>query len=213
MTPPEKLPIVVLISGNGSNLQAIIAAIQQGLPVKICAVISNRSDAFGLERAKQAGIPAHAISHREFHNRRAFEAALQEKIDEYQPKIVVLAGFMRRLTAEFVAHYVGRMINIHPSLLPKYPGLDTHRQVLNAKDTEHGVSIHYVTAEVDKGPLICQASLPVHANDTEERLTQRIHDLEHQLYPQVLGWLAAGRLQWTAAGVTLDGKALKPPQN
>lgn len=185
------LPIVVLISGNGSNLQAIIDAQGQGLDVNICAVISNRPDAFGLGRAKQAGIPAHLIDHTQFSNRAAFETELRAKIDAYQPRLVVLAGFMRRLTPSFVQHYARRMINIHPSLLPKYPGLNTHQRILAAGDTLHGITIHYVTAEVDAGPVICQASLWVQPEDTADSLAQRIHALEHRLYPQVLSWFAA----------------------
>lgn len=204
MTIGKKLPIVVLISGNGSNLQAIMDAVNQGLAVEIRAVISNRGEAYGLERAQQAGIPNHTIPHDQFSNRTDFEAALTQQIDQYHPHLVVLAGFMRKLTPGFVAHYAGRMINIHPSLLPKYPGLHTHRQVLNAQDPYHGVSIHYVTDEIDGGPLICQVRLEVQSNDTEESLRQRIHALEHRLYPQVLEWIAAGRLQLTADGVLLD---------
>lgn len=192
------LPIVVLISGNGSNLQAIIDAIHQGLAVEIRAVICSRSDAFGLERARQAGIPTHVIQN---------EQALRTQIDAYAPQLVVLAGFMRRLTADFVQHYSGRMINIHPSLLPKYPGLHTHRRVLEAQEAVHGVTIHYVTAEVDAGPIIYQASIPVTSGDDEETLQRRIQILEHRLYPQVLAWIAAGRLKLTDTGqVLLDSR-------
>jgi phosphoribosylglycinamide formyltransferase 1 len=195
------LNAIVLISGNGSNLQAIIDAIAGGLPVKICAVISSRADVFGLERARQAGIPTYVIRD---------EAALRAQIDEYSPQLLVLAGFMRRLSADFVEHYAGRVINIHPSLLPKYPGLQTHRRVLAAKEAHHGVTIHYVTAEVDAGPIICQASLPVLKDDNEATLQQRIHHLEHRLYPQILAWIAADRLRLTTSGkVLLDGLPIK----
>ena len=196
-------PIVVLISGDGSNLQAMIDATSQGLDVDIRAVISNRADAFGLERAKRANIPTHVIDHQQFAARTEFEAALRKQIDAYQPRLIALAGFMRRLSAEFVRHYAGRMINIHPSLLPKYPGLNTHQRVLQAQETIHGVTIHYVTADIDAGPVICQQSLTVHPNDTESSLHQRIHQLEHQLYPQVLAWIAAGRLQLSGNGQVL----------
>ncbi len=185
------LAIVVLISGNGSNLQAIIDAIHQGLDVEIRAVISNRAGAFGLERAKRAGIPARIIDHTQFSHRAAFETALRVQIDAYTPQLVVLAGFMRRLTANFVEHYSQCMINIHPSLLPKYPGLATHQRVLTARDTIHGVTVHYVTAEVDSGPIICQASITVEPDDTAATLEQRIHALEHKLYPQALAKLAS----------------------
>lgn len=185
------LAIVVLISGNGSNLQAIIDAIGKGLDVKIRAVISNRPEAFGLQRAAQAGIPTYVIDYTHY-NRRDFEAALREKINVHTPDLIILAGFMRKLTADFVHLYSGRLINIHPSLLPKYPGLNTHHRVLSAGETRHGVTIHYVTAEVDAGPLICQAALNVEPGETEKNLEQRIHALEHRLYPQVLSWFAEG---------------------
>lgn len=209
MSSAVKLNVVILISGNGSNLQAIIEAIKQGLAVTISAVISNCPEAYGLERARQAGIPALTVAHPLFQSRQAFEEALQKTIDQFEPQIIVLAGFMRKLTAEFVHHYRGRMINIHPSLLPKYPGLDTHRRALGAKDSHHGVSIHYVTEEVDCGPLICQAQFKINPEDNEESLQQRAHLLEHRLYPQVLAWLAAGRLQLTPKGIVLlDNKPL-----
>lgn len=195
------LPIVVLISGNGSNLQAIIDAARRDLAVEVRAVISSRSDAGGLQRAKQAGIPAHVIKN---------ENGLAELIDSYSPKIIVLAGYMRRLSPEFVQHYAGRIINIHPSLLPKYPGLDTHKKVLQAQDKLHGVTIHFVTQEVDAGPIICQAQLNIDAHDTEDTLKTRIHTLEHRLYPQVLSWLAAGRVKLNSNGkVTLDGEVIQ----
>ena len=187
------LATVVLISGNGSNLQAIIDAIAKGLAVEIRAVISNRPEAFGLQRAAQVGIPTHVIDHTQG-SRHDFETALSEKINTYAPDLIVLAGFMRRLTPDFVRLYSGRMINIHPSLLPKYPGLHTHRRVLSAGENRHGVTIHYVTDEVDAGPLICQAALNVPPGETEENLEQRIHALEHRLYPQVLSWFAEGLL-------------------
>lgn len=195
------LPIVVLISGNGSNLQAIIDAARRDLAVEIRAVISSRSDAWGLQRAKQAGIPAHVIKN---------ETGLVELIDSYSPKIIVLAGYMRRLSPEFVQHYAGRIINIHPSLLPKYPGLDTHKKVLQAQDKLHGVTIHFVTEEVDAGPIICQAQLNIEPHDSEDTLKTRIHTLEHRLYPQVLSWLAAGRVKLDSNGkVTLDGELIQ----
>ncbi len=208
MIVKEPLPIVVLISGNGSNLQAIIKAAEQGLAVDIRAVISNRSDAFGLERARKANIPTHVIPHLQFSNRQVFEDALLQQIDYYQPQLVVLAGFMRRLTADFVKHYRARMINIHPSLLPKYPGLDTHQRALAAKDAQHGVTIHYVNEQVDGGPIICQASLDILTDDTQDSLLPRIHQLEHRLYPLVLEWIAAGRLSLTPLGVMFDGKLI-----
>ena len=166
----KKLPIVILVSGNGSNLQAIIDAISQGLPVEIRAVISNQRHALALEKALRAHIPVHVIPHDEYPDRQSFENALSTKIDEYQPQIVALAGFMRRLTSSFVQHYWGKLINIHPSLLPKHPGLHTHRKALAAVDEFHGATIHFVTDEVDQGPIICQAKLPILQNDNETSL-------------------------------------------
>lgn len=173
--------IIVLISGNGSNLQAIIDA-----DIDVTAVISNESDAFGLERARKANIPAHIVDHRDFANRDAFDKALQQQIDVYKPDLIVLAGFMRRLGEDFVNHYENKMINIHPSLLPKYPGLHTHRKVLENNDREHGVSIHIVTADLDAGPLLAQEKLIVNSDDTEASLKNRIQLIEHQLYPAII---------------------------
>ena len=203
---PKPLPIVVLISGNGSNLQAMINAATCGLPIDIRAVISNKPNAFGLERAKRAHIPAQVISSSDFASRQDFEATLMKVIDSHQPKLVVLAGFMRKLTAKFVNHYAGRMLNIHPSLLPKYPGLKTHERVLEAGERNHGVSVHYVTEEVDGGPIICQASLTVRTEDTVASLSQRIHALEYVIYPQVLAWAATDRLILRQHQVFLDNQ-------
>ncbi len=204
----SQLPIVILISGQGTNLQAIIDATKKGLPVDIRAVISNRANAYGLTRAREAGIPTQIISHQDYSSRADFEEALQAGIDQYTPKVVVLAGFMRKLGSDFVKHYQGRMINIHPSLLPKYPGLETHRRVLEAGDKEHGVSIHFVTEEVDGGPIICQARLTVTPDDDEESLSQRVHKLEHTVYPQVLQWLSDGILTLRGQEVYLDSQKL-----
>lgn len=206
----QPLPIVVLISGNGSNLQAIIDAIQAGLPARICAVISNRPQAYGLSRAREAGIPVEVIDHRDYPSREAFDQALMARIDHYQPKLVVLAGFMRILTDEFVKHYSGRMINIHPSLLPRYQGLNTHQRVLDAGDDIHGVSVHFVTPELDSGPVILQAKIPVQANDDADTLAQRIHEQEHIIYPQVIRWFAEGRLHLQGNSVLLDDEKSGP---
>jgi len=202
------ITVVVLISGNGSNLQAMIDAVKNGLAINIAAVISNQPDAYGLQRASDAGIPAHVIDHRQFDSRDDFDTALQEQIDTYQPNLIVLAGFMRRLGSEFVAHYPGRMINIHPSLLPKYPGLDTHKRALEAGDRQHGASIHFVTDDLDAGPIIDQATLDIKADDTEETLKSRVQALEHQLYPEVLGWFAENRITLKSGQVYLDSKPI-----
>ncbi len=207
------LALVVLISGNGSNLQAIIDAIQTGsLNADIRAVISNNPDAYGLTRARQAGIPAEVLDHRDFANREAYDQKLQALIDRYQPQLVVLAGFMRILTTDFVKHYHGRMLNIHPSLLPKYQGLNTHQRVLEAGDNIHGVSVHFVTPELDGGPVILQAEVPVHPGDTADDLARRVHQQEHVIYPLVIHWIAEGRLLLAEETVLLDGKPMTEQQ-
>jgi phosphoribosylglycinamide formyltransferase-1 len=178
--------IAVLISGNGSNLQAIIDAIQNGLPAEIAVVISNKGDAYGLQRAQKANIPTKVLSHKDYKTREDYDEALKDLLEQYQPKLIVLAGFMRILTAEFVHHFENRILNIHPSLLPKYPGLNTHQQVLENKDKTHGITIHIVTAELDAGPALAQAECEVALDDTEETLKQKIQKLEHKLYPEVI---------------------------
>ncbi len=201
------LPIVVLLSGSGSNLQAIINHITEGrLNARVMAVISNRADAFGLQRAQQAGIPTEVIEHHQFDSRESFDTQLIKTIDKYQPELIVLAGFMRILTDEFVNHYYGKMINIHPSLLPKYRGLHTHRRALEAGDIEHGLSIHFVSSELDGGPVILQKTVPVMAGDTEQILAQRVLTEEHKAYPKVIQWIAEKRLQLSGNQVLLDGK-------
>ncbi len=199
--------IVVLVSGGGSNLQAIIDQVSSGeLPVRISLVVSNNADAYALQRAKSANIDACCIDHRSFSSRLEFDQALIDKIDQVKPDLLVLAGFMRILTAEFVAHYHNRLINIHPSLLPKYPGTDTHQRAIDANDEWHGVSIHFVVPEVDAGPVIVQGRLGIRANDTPESLQQRIHRIEHKLYPLAVKWYAQGRLTISAGKVLLDGE-------
>lgn len=202
-----KKRLVVLISGSGSNLQALINACSAQIPdAEIVAVFSNKADAYGLIRAQQAGIPALSLSPSEFPSRDDFDAALQAQIDEYQPDLIILAGYMRILTPAFVRHYHGRMLNIHPSLLPKYPGLHTHRKVLENGDTGHGTSVHFVTEELDGGPVILQAHIAVLPDDTEDTLTARIQQEEHRIYPQVVNWFVQGRLVLKEEGVYLDGK-------
>jgi phosphoribosylglycinamide formyltransferase-1 len=199
--------IVVLVSGSGSNLQAIIDQVSSGeLPVRISLVVSNNADAYALQRAKSANIDACCIDHRSFSSRLEFDQALIDKIDQVKPDLLVLAGFMRILTAEFVAHYHNRLINIHPSLLPKYPGTDTHQRAIDANDEWHGVSIHFVVPEVDAGPVIVQGRFGIRANDTPESLQQRIHRIEHKLYPLAVKWYAQGRLTISAGKVLLDGE-------
>ena len=203
--------IVVLISGSGSNLQALIDACEQKrIPGTIRAVFSNKADAFGLERAREAGIPQHALAASQFASREAFDRELMHEIDAYAPDVVVLAGYMRILSAEFVQHYQGKLLNIHPSLLPKYPGLNTHRQALDNGDTEHGTSVHFVTEELDGGPVILQAKVPVFDGDDEEEITSRVQAQEHAIYPLVVGWFLSGRLKMQDHHAWLDDVKLPP---
>ncbi len=190
----NKLPIVVLISGGGSNLQSIIDAAADDLPVEIRAVISNRPDAYGLTRAREAGIDTAVLEHANFADRESYDQALQELIDSYSPELVVLAGFMRILSDDFVRHYEGRMLNIHPSLLPKYRGLHTHARALEAGDKVAGCTVHYVTAELDAGPIIMQARVPVLDDDTPETLAARVLEQEHKIYPQAIRQFAEQKL-------------------
>lgn len=201
--------LAVLISGSGTNLQAIMDAQKAGsLDAEITVVFSNRANAAGLERAAQAGIPTASLDHRDYPDREQFDQAMIEVLSPYTPDTVVLAGFMRILSAVFVRHYAGRLINIHPSLLPKYRGLNTHARALEAGDSEHGCSIHFVTEELDGGPVIAQAPISVQTNDTVDSLSKRVQQREHLLYPQVLQWRAQDRLELTDNGVVLDGKPL-----
>lgn len=207
--PSTSCDVVVLLSGTGSNLQALIDSTRTGdSPVRIRAVISNRADAYGLQRARDAGIDTAVLDHKAFDGREAFDAALVELIDGFAPQLVVLAGFMRILSAGFVRHYHGRLLNIHPSLLPKYKGLHTHQRALKAGDAEHGCSVHFVTEELDGGPLVVQAVIPVVSDDTPAQLAQRVHSQEHLIYPLAVRWFAEGRLRLGEHGALLDGQPL-----
>ncbi|HEY0635171.1 MAG TPA: phosphoribosylglycinamide formyltransferase [Gammaproteobacteria bacterium] len=205
MSASAPLPIVVLLSGSGSNLQAIIDAAQGDLPVVIRAVISNRADAYGLERARSTGIPARVLSHQEFADREAYDEALMALIDSYQPQLVVLAGFMRILSENFVRHYAGRLFNIHPSLLPRHKGLHTHQRAIEAGDREHGATVHFVVPELDAGPIVLQARVKIESGDSAESLAQRVLVQEHQIYPQAIRWFAEGRLRLIDGIAHLDG--------
>lgn len=201
--------IVVLISGNGSNLQAIIDAVASGtLPVQIAAVISNVPGAYGLERAKKAGIPAIVIDHKTFPSRDAFDAELLTTLQSLDCDLIVLAGFMRILGNTLVETFTGKMLNLHPSLLPKYPGLHTHQRAIDAGDTNHGCSIHFVTHDLDGGPVVAQARLMIKTGENADNLAARVHQLEHQLYPEVLRWYATGRLTYQQGQGLLDGKII-----
>lgn len=204
--------IVVLISGSGSNLQAIMDACQsQKIAGKVVGVLSNKADAYGLVRALQAGIATYVINHKDFASRADFDQAMQQMIDTWQPDVVVLAGFMRILTPQFVQHFEGKLVNIHPSLLPYYKGLHTHKRVLATGDKLHGCSVHFVNAELDGGVVIAQAVVQVLHNDDEAALTQKVHQHEHLIYPLVLSWLANGRLSYQAGQPVLDGQVLTQP--
>ena len=196
------IAIVILISGRGSNMEAIVKA---NLPLEIRAVISNRPDAKGLEFAAGRGISTTVVDHKAFPSREAFDLSLAEAIERWRPDYVVLAGFMRVLTDAFIARYPGRIVNIHPSLLPSFPGLHTHRQALAAGVKLHGATVHFVTPQLDHGPIIVQAAVPVLKEDTEDSLAARVLAQEHRIYPMALRWLAEGRLELLAGDVVQLG--------
>ncbi len=201
--------IVVLISGGGTNLQAIIDACkQENYGGEVVAVVSNKADAYGLTRAQDADIATAVLSHKDFDSREDYDSALITEINNYQPDLVVLAGFMRILTPKFVQTYQGRLINIHPSLLPKYQGLHTHQRAIDAGDSEHGVSVHFVTEELDGGPVVLQAKVPVFPEDTAEDLAQRVHQQEHRIYPLVVNWCCSKRVTMTGENAMFDGVIL-----
>lgn len=207
--------IVVLISGSGSNLQAIINACESAeYPGTVVGVVSNKDDAYGLTRAKNANIETVTLSHKSFESRESYDQALISEIDQFSPDVIVLAGFMRILTPAFVQHYQGKLLNIHPSLLPKYQGLNTHQRAIDAGDTEHGVSVHFVTEELDGGPVILQAKVPVFDGDTSDDLAERVHEQEHRIYPLVVKWLCQKRLSMKSEAANqyaiLDESILPP---
>jgi phosphoribosylglycinamide formyltransferase 1 len=206
------MPVVILISGRGSNMLAIAEAARAGkIPVRIAAVISNREDAPGLASARALGIATAIVSHQEHADRTAYDRALIAAIRSYSPGLVVLAGFMRILGPEFVHEFAGRLFNIHPSLLPAHRGLHTHRRVLDAGERFHGCSVHFVTDELDGGPVVLQAQVTVQPGDTPETLSARVQVLEHKIYPQAIEWFATGRLKWTHGNIELDGQPLNQP--
>lgn len=201
--------IVVLVSGNGSNLQAIIDACETSIDNgKVTAVFSNKATAYALERAKTAGAAAEFVDPDAFDTRDAFDNELMRQMDEYEPDLVILAGYMRILSGAFVRHFMGRMINIHPSLLPKYPGLNTYQRAIHAGDEEHGTSVHFVTEQLDGGPVILQAKVPIFEEDNVDILTKRVQTQEHKIYPLVAKWFVDGRLEMKAGKAFLDGEQL-----
>ncbi len=206
-SPPARLAI--LISGRGSNMEAFIEACRAGsLNANIVLVASNRPDAEGLKTATRAGIATAAVDHKAFSSREAFDGALVETLNAYRPDLVILAGFMRILTPVFIRPFFGRLLNIHPSLLPRYPGLHTHQRALDAGDSEAGATVHFVTEELDGGPPVLQASVPVLPGDDADALAARVLKQEHLIYPLAAQWFAKGRLALTAQGANLDGEAI-----
>lgn len=202
----------VLISGSGTNLQAFIDRIATGeLALDLEVVFSNRPDAFGLKRADAAGIATACLEHGAYPDRESFDRAVIDTLDRWQPELLVLAGFMRILSPAFVNHYRGRILNIHPALLPRYPGLDTHRRVLDAGDEWHGSTVHFVTEELDGGPLILQGRLRVDPNETADELMHRVQAIEHRIYPEAAGMVGSGRVQFRDGKTWIDGRIAEEP--
>jgi phosphoribosylglycinamide formyltransferase-1 len=206
------LPVAVVISGRGSNMEAIVRASQTaGSRYEVVRVIADREDAGGLARAAALGVPTRIVPVKQFPERASFDAALGQALAECGARLVALAGFMRILSAEFVANHAGRLLNIHPSLLPMYKGLDTHARALAAQDSHHGASVHYVTAELDGGPVVMQGRLRIRAGDTPDSVSARVHALEHIIYPHVCSLIATGRVEWRDGSVYFDGARLAAP--
>ena len=202
----------VLISGSGSNLQSFIDKTAQGeIDLNLSVVFSNNPEAYGLARAATAGIATECLDHRDYADREAFDRAVAGVLNAYQPDLIVLAGFMRILSPWFVQHYEGRILNIHPALLPAYPGLDTHQRVLDAGEKWHGSTVHFVTEELDGGPRILQGRLAVNSNETADELCARVQVVEHQIYPEAAHWFGQGRIEFRDGVVRLDGGILDAP--
>ncbi len=203
---------VILISGSGTNLQSFIDKVASGeLDLELCLVFSNRPDAYGLERASKAGIPTACIEHGDFADRESFDRAVAAVVDECEPGLIVLAGFMRILSPWFVQHYEGRVLNIHPALLPKYPGLDTHQRALDAGDEWHGSTVHFVTDVLDGGPRILAGRLRVDPDESAEELKHRVQAIEHRIYPEAAGLVGSGRVRFEDGRTLIDGKAADEP--
>jgi phosphoribosylglycinamide formyltransferase-1 len=203
---------VILISGGGTNLQSFIDKVAAGeLDLELCLVFSNRPDAFGLERARKAGITTACIEHGDFEDRESFDRAVAAIIDDYAPDLIILAGFMRILSPWFVQHYSGKVLNIHPALLPKYPGLDTHQRALDAGDEWHGSTVHFVTEELDGGPRILAGRLRVNPDESAEELQHRVQAIEHQIYPEAAGLVGSGRVRFDSGETLIDGEVVAEP--
>lgn len=212
MSPPATLPVAILISGQGTNMTAIARACTEGrIRARVAVVIADQAEAAGIARARDLGLDTQVLPARRDADRSAFEAALDATLAHSGAQLIALAGFMRVLSPPFVQRYAGRLLNIHPSLLPRHRGLHTHQRVLQAGEREHGASVHFVTAELDAGPVICQGRLAVHADDTVETLTARVHQLEYRIYPRVIGLFGEGRLELRSGTVLLDGEPLAAP--
>lgn len=207
------VPAVILISGRGSNMRVIAERASAGeLPIQVRTVISDRADAAGLETARRLGIDTALVAPRPGIGRSEYDRELAAAVRAQQPEVVVLAGFMRVLSPAFVEEFLGRMLNIHPSLLPKYRGLHTHARALAARETEHGASVHFVTLELDAGPVVIQGRMRIRPDDDETTLAARVQNLEHRIYPEAISWLAAGRLEWNGGRIRLDGAPLTAPR-
>jgi phosphoribosylglycinamide formyltransferase-1 len=212
MPEGRQVSAAVLISGGGTNLQSFIDKVAAGrLHVELAVVLSNNPEARGLERARRAGIPVECVEHGDYADRSSFEQALVATLDRYHPDLIILAGFMRILTPAFIEHYAGRIFNIHPSLLPRYPGLDTHQRAIDAGDEWAGSTVHFATEELDGGPPVIQGRVPVLPGDTAETLAARVLKVEHQIYPRAVALFAAGRLEYRDGAAWLDGKRLDEP--
>lgn len=202
----------ILISGSGTNLQAFIDAVEKGdLDLELTVVFSNNPDAYGLKRAEQAGIPTACIQHSAYPDRESFDHAVIAELDRFEPDLLILAGFMRILSPTFVAHYTGKILNIHPALLPLYPGLNTHQRVLDAGDQWHGSTVHFVTEELDRGPRILQGRLAVIPGETADELATRVQTVEHQIYPEAANWVGSGKVTFRQGRVWVDGQLSEEP--
>lgn len=202
----------ILVSGSGTNLQAFIDAVAAGsLDLDLCVVFSNNPNAFGLERAEKAGIPTACIQHGDFPDRESFDRAVIAELDRWNPELLILAGFMRILSPAFVSHYEGKILNIHPALLPKYPGLNTHQRVLDAGDEWHGSTVHFVTEELDGGPRILQGRLPVDPQESADELQHRVQAIEHKIYPQAAGLVGSGHVVFRNGQAWIDGELADEP--
>ena len=202
----------ILVSGSGTNLQAFIDAVAAGsLDLDLCVVFSNNPNAFGLKRAERAGIPTACIQHGDFPDRESFDRAVIAELDRWNPELLILAGFMRILSPAFVSHYEGKILNIHPALLPKYPGLNTHQRVLDAGDEWHGSTVHFVTEELDGGPRILQGRLPVDPQESADELQHRVQAIEHKIYPQAAGLVGSGRVVFRNGRAWIDGELADEP--